>query len=122
MGLSILIIDDQSLFANGIAFIFKELGQKVDTAYHCDTAILKTKNKKYDLILIDYNLRGMSGIQLFDKIKKYGNNWTEYILMSMASKSDISGLNQRKINFWRKDEIDNELIKNILNKFNLNET
>ncbi len=70
-GEKILVIDDEEII---YAVFQKELekeGYTIDYALDGETGIKLAKNKKYDLIYIDYNMPGgMNGVQTCKEVKK----------------------------------------------------
>jgi len=75
MGLSrrikILIIDDEEIIRLSLQKILKEMGY-VETASNGDEASGMIKKCRYDLIITDLKMPGLSGLELLAKIKKEG--------------------------------------------------
>src|SRR3989338_4090429 len=65
----ILIIDDDSNLQEILSLKLTKLGFSVDHAKDGPSGIEKAKKKRPDLILLDVNMPGMSGIQVLSKIK-----------------------------------------------------
>ena len=66
---NILIVDDEKIVRDSLFHWFEEEGYNVDTAEDGESALKKYEKGKYDLLLLDMKMPGMSGIDLLTKIK-----------------------------------------------------
>jgi DNA-binding NtrC family response regulator len=66
----ILVVDDDESIRKTIATILKEKGYAVETAQNGKEAIEKSKNKFYNLALIDIRLPDMEGTKLLTSMKE----------------------------------------------------
>jgi len=66
---NILIVDDEKIVRDSLLHWFEEEGYNVDTAEDGETALKKYEKGKYDLLLVDMKMPGMSGIDLLTKVK-----------------------------------------------------
>jgi len=66
----------------------EEKGYLVDTTYNGDDAIALVKTQNYDLILLDENMPGLSGIQVLDQIKKI-NPLVPVIMVTKSEEENI---------------------------------
>jgi DNA-binding LytR/AlgR family response regulator len=91
--ISILIVEDESIWIQTLSLILKELGFSVVKAVSTvDEALTAFKDCKYDVILLDINLNGKnSGIELGNVINKlyhkpfiFVTSSDDYDLMEMA--------------------------------------
>jgi len=83
-GKKVLIVDDNDIFASVIAEDIVELGAGIvtETAKSGKHALEAIKQgNKYDLVLIDYQMPGINGIELGEEIKKL-NNALPLVLMN----------------------------------------
>lgn len=64
----ILVVDDDESLRKVLTTILEEGGYVVDTANNAKEAIKKSKNKFYNLALIDIRLPDMAGVKLLTKI------------------------------------------------------
>lgn len=67
---NILIIDDNDTMREGMVAIIKKLGYKCDEAKDGDIGISLVKKNDYDLIVTDYRMQGMTGIEVLKQVKK----------------------------------------------------
>ena len=65
----ILIVDDEKIVRESFYHWFIEDNYIVDTAEDGETALNKYAKEKYDLLLVDMKMPGMSGLDLLSKIK-----------------------------------------------------
>ncbi|MCX7124571.1 MAG: ATP-binding protein, partial [Gammaproteobacteria bacterium] len=65
----ILLVEDHAMTATVNELLLQELNCTVDVAFDAKTALVKLKNKKYDLILMDLGLPDCDGFALAKKMK-----------------------------------------------------
>ncbi len=70
--LRILLIEDDSMIASIIALGMRMLGAPylLDTAYSAEEGLDLFNEHAYDLVMSDYNLRGMNGLSLLTTIRQ----------------------------------------------------
>jgi len=67
---NLLWTDDEIDLLRPYIIFLEEKGYSVKTANNGDDAILLVKSENFDLILLDENMPGLSGLQVLDEIKK----------------------------------------------------
>lgn len=74
--LRILLIEDDSMIASLIALGLRTLGVPylLDTAYSAEEGLDLFEKYAYDLVMSDYNLRGMNGLSLLTTIRDQNPN------------------------------------------------
>nr|PZN26369.1 MAG: response regulator [Chloroflexota bacterium] len=72
--LRILLVEDDSAIANVIAIAMQSLDipYQLDQALSAEEGLELWEQQPYDLLLTDYNLRGISGLSLIQKVKDKG--------------------------------------------------
>lgn len=78
--MKVLVIDDEILIINLLTLLLKKEGYEVVSALNEDEA-LKKFDSNIDLLIIDKNLKGTSGLKLAGKLKAK-NNFIRIILMT----------------------------------------
>ncbi len=89
----ILIIEDEPAIAELIALTIREVDAVIEKTFSAEQAIFLLQNKSYDLILADWMLPGLQGIDLVAAVKS--KNPEQLILMITAkadSESIVRGL------------------------------
>jgi two-component system NtrC family response regulator/two-component system response regulator HydG/two-component system response regulator AtoC len=66
---SILVVDDYAGCRLAVVTILKDYGYDVDAAQNGHEALNFMKNKRYDLVITDLDMPGISGIDLLRNIK-----------------------------------------------------
>ncbi len=66
----LLIVDDDEAFREVLAGILSSSGHEADTAADASTALEMLGNKKYDLVITDLGMSGLSGWELADALHK----------------------------------------------------
>ncbi len=69
----ILIVDDEKLLVKGIKFNFEQEGYTVDVAYDGAEALKLAKDKKLDLIILDWMLPEVDGLTVCQKVREFSN-------------------------------------------------
>jgi DNA-binding NtrC family response regulator len=82
---NILIVDDEKIVRDSLFHWFEEEGYNVDTAEDGESALKKYEKGKYDLLLLDMMMPGMSGIDLLTKIKSIDKESLVILITAFAS-------------------------------------
>jgi len=67
---TILVIDDEKIIHESCGRVLQEEGFEVETALSGQEALEKLKEKRYNLVLRDIKMPGMSGVETLEKMKK----------------------------------------------------
>lgn len=68
----ILVVDDERLIAQGVAYVIRQFGsdyESVDTAFSGQEALEKMAAARYDLLITDVSMPGLSGLDLIEAAK-----------------------------------------------------
>ena len=89
--MNILIVDDYNTMLRIIKNLLKQLGfNNVDEATDGQMALEKLQNKEYGLIISDWNMEPMSGIDLLKTIRASNDNHQKvpFIMITAESKTE----------------------------------
>ena len=92
MARRILVVDDEQLIVKGLRFSLEQDGMEVDAAYDGEEALEKAKSGKYDLILLDVMLPGLSGLELCQQIRGFSRVPIMMLTAKGADMDKIMGL------------------------------
>ncbi|MCX6167763.1 MAG: sigma-54 dependent transcriptional regulator [Ignavibacteriales bacterium] len=81
----ILIVDDEKIVRESLYHWFEEENYIVDTAEDGETALKKYAKEKFDLLLVDMKMPGMSGLDLLSKIKAIDKDALIILITAFAS-------------------------------------
>ena len=81
----ILIVDDEKIVRESLFHWFEEDNYQVDTAEDGESALQKYEKEKYDLLLVDMKMPGMSGLDLLSKIKEIDKDALIILITAFAS-------------------------------------
>ena len=70
VNISLLIVDDETDFRESACRYFARMGFRVDEAEDGEEALNVSTNKKFDVVVLDIHMPGMSGIQVLEKLQK----------------------------------------------------
>lgn len=90
MNMPILIVDDYKTMLRIIRNLLKQLGfDNVDEATDGSTALQKLRSKDYGLVISDWNMEPMTGLELLKEVRadsKLGK--TPFIMITAESKTE----------------------------------
>ncbi len=81
----ILIVDDEKIVRESLFHWFEEDGYCVDTAEDGEAALAKFDKYKFDLVLADMKMPGMSGLDLLKKVKEIDKETIVILITAFAS-------------------------------------
>ena len=115
---NILVVDDEKIVRESLYHWFEDEGYIVETAENSEDALRKFDKGKYDLVLLDMKMPGMSGLDLLPKLKQIDNDCFVILITAYASvPSAIRALKDGAFDYITKpvdpDELDH-LVKNAL--------
>ena len=82
---SILIVDDEDALRLSLSLILKKENYHVETAANAEAALDCLKRHEYDLMFLDLNLPGMSGIDLLIEVHRWLPHMPVLILTAHAA-------------------------------------
>ena len=90
MNMPILIVDDYKTMLRIIRNLLKQLGfNNVDEATDGAAALAKLRDKHYDLIISDWNMEPMSGLQLLKEVRSDNKlSALPFVMITAESKSE----------------------------------
>lgn len=80
----LLLAEDEEVLRMLVVDTLEDEGYEVDEAEDGEEAFEKIKETDYDLVMIDYMMPGMTGIEVIEKIRNELNNQELKILMLTA--------------------------------------
>ena len=85
----ILIIEDEPAIAELIALTLREFDAQIEKTFSAEQAIFLLQNKSYDLILADWMLPGLQGIDLVTAVK---NKNRDQLILMITAKADADSI------------------------------
>ncbi len=91
----VLITDDDSQLASGLAMMLQDNGYVTERAPDGETALEMASASSYDLIILDLNLPGIDGIEVCRRLRKSGSE-TGILMLTTRSEMNnrIQGLDE----------------------------
>ena len=90
LGMPILVVDDYQTMVRIIRNLLKQLGfEEVDDASDGTAALARLKNRKYGLVISDWNMEPMTGYDLLREVRADPNlATTPFIMITAESKTE----------------------------------
>ncbi len=82
---SILIVDDEKIVRDSLYHWFMEEGYEVVSAEDGETALKYFEKGKFDLMLVDMKMPGISGLDLLEKVKEIDQGCIFILITAFAS-------------------------------------
>ncbi|MCX6895978.1 MAG: response regulator [Verrucomicrobia bacterium] len=87
---SILVVEDNPIALKTLATLLSALGVKtVAEAESAEKALEIVKRQKFSLILTDYRLGGMNGVQFIEQLRGQGNQTPVIVLSGAPDKTGV---------------------------------
>jgi PAS domain S-box-containing protein len=92
-GHSVLVVDDEDGIRELVSEGLAARGMAVETVSSCEEALAILAMRQFDVILCDYNLPGMNGEELFQRLSAVGSSPARFVFMTgdMLDASAIDG-------------------------------
>ena len=116
MKLKMLIVEDEEALLDLLKFNFNKEGYKIDTATDGETALEKILHKPPDIIILDWMLPELSGIELCRRIRKHKEHKNIPIIMLTAKGEEedkLRGLETGADDYITKPFSVNELVARV---------
>jgi PAS domain S-box-containing protein len=81
-GHSVLVVDDEDGIRELVSEGLAARGMAVETVSSCEEALAILSIRQFDVILCDYNLPGMNGEELFQRLSALGSTPARFIFMT----------------------------------------
>lgn len=90
LSIPVLVVDDYATMIRIIRNLLKQIGfDNIDTASSGLDALNMMKEKKYGLVISDWNMKGMTGFDLLKVVRSDPNlATTPFIMVSVESKTE----------------------------------
>jgi two-component system chemotaxis response regulator CheY len=90
LSMPILVVDDYNTMIRIIRNLLRQLGfQDIDDANDGTAALAKMRDKKYGLVISDWNMEPMTGYELLKQVRSDPNlNGTPFIMVTAESKTE----------------------------------
>ncbi|MDY0083522.1 MAG: sigma-54 dependent transcriptional regulator [Ignavibacteriaceae bacterium] len=112
----ILIVDDEKIVRESLYHWFEEDNYEVETAEDGEIALQKYEKGKYDILLVDMKMPGMSGLDLLSKVKEIDKDALVILITAFASvPTAITALKNGAFDYITKP-VDPDELAHIVNK------
>lgn len=90
LSMPVLVVDDYNTMIRIIRNLLKQIGfQDIDDAVDGSAALVKMRDKKYGLVISDWNMEPMTGYELLKEVRADpGLSKTPFIMVTAESKTE----------------------------------
>ena len=92
--MKILLIDDDEWIRDSLKIFFESEGCLIDAFETAEEALKAIKKQTYDIILVDYRLPGMDGLDFLKRIRTSNSTAIKILVTAYGNKEVISEANQ----------------------------
>ncbi len=85
-----LLIDDDEWIRDSLCLFFESEGCRLLAFETAEEALEELKNQSYDLIIVDYKLPGMDGLEFLRQIQKAHSNTLKVLISAHGSNEVVS--------------------------------
>jgi len=89
--MNVLVVDDYQTMIRIIKNLLKQLGfQNIDEAADGQQAFKMIQSKKYGLVISDWNMEPMTGLELLKQVREAGDHFSDvpFIMVTAESKTE----------------------------------
>ncbi|AGH98757.1 response regulator [Micavibrio aeruginosavorus] len=111
--MQVLIVDDYKTMLRVIRNLLAQIGFKnVDEATDGTMALDMMKHKNYDLVISDWNMEPMTGLELLKTVRANGNDKLPFIMVTAESKiENVVAARQAGVNNYIVKPFSAEILK-----------
>lgn len=111
--LTVLCVDDEKFILTMLQRLLTMEGYQVLTASSPQEGIRLAHEHSIDLIISDYQMPEMTGVEMFKEILKFNPNCPKVVLTGQANEKDLeNALNEKLITHWWHKPINPKTFKN----------
>ncbi|MDR1706079.1 MAG: response regulator [Clostridiales bacterium] len=111
----ILIVDDNPVSITAARGLFKSLGISADTAESGEEALRKLRSQVYDLVLMDYMMPGMDGIETVIRLRQTEGEYFQKVpVIALTSADEADAVLQTGMNGYITKPLTKPKIKEIM--------
>jgi CheY-like chemotaxis protein len=114
----ILVVDDEAVISQFVSQILTDEGHEVEAVDSAEDALEVVKSKKYQIIILDIKMPGMSGIELYRRFRKTSPTLAEgvvFITGDVMGASTMGFLSKTKVPYIVKP-FDSRQLKTAVNR------
>ena len=114
--MKILLIDDDEWIRDSLTLFFENEGCRLVALETAEEGIDALKNKSYDIIIADYRLPGIDGLEFFRHLQKSHPNVIKILITAYGSKGVVSEASKLGIHDFIDKPFTSETIENSLSR------
>ena len=113
---NVLVIDDQEQIRNVVASMIKSIAKCKIKTCGCENLDSELKRRKYDIIVCDFTMPSINGLQVAQKIKEINKN--TYFCMMTGWVGSFEGQEMNNVDFVLNKPINKDSLKQMFFDYN----
>ena len=114
--MKILIIDDDENYRELLQEIIRRMGHEAETAATAIEGLEKLQTNSYYLLIVDYQIPGMTGLELIQKVRRSNQELHVVVISGYDSFPSEKNTSDLKLTGYLTKPIDFEEFENIIQK------
>jgi CheY-like chemotaxis protein len=102
----ILVVDDEREIREFIVEFLRAEGYDVSLAGSGEEALAKSKQKPFDIVLLDVRMKGMDGIQTYHELKKLNPSMRAVLMTAYYKEREIEGFLHQGVDYYLQKPFD----------------
>jgi len=114
--MKILLIDDDEWIRDSMSLFFESEGCNLKALESAGEGLKMLKNKNYDIIIVDYRLPDMDGLEFFKRIQESHPNAFKILITAYGSKELLSEAKEMGVHDFIEKPFTSETIEESLSR------
>ena len=114
--MKILLIDDDEWIRDSLSLFFKSEGCSLEAIETAEDGLQALKNQRYDIIIVDYRLPGMNGLDFLRRIEKSCSSAIKIMVTAYGNKELIAEAKKMGVQDYLEKPISTQSIEKSLSK------
>ena len=116
-GLCILVVDDEPAVAQALCYVLEQPGRKFVTAGTAEEGLRTLANGKFDIIITDHKMPGMSGLDLVRRLREQKFDGKIVVLSAHLSPENIRSYTELAVNHMLPKPFDLTHLRSVIDSF-----
>jgi DNA-binding NtrC family response regulator len=112
----ILLVDDDEWIRHSLALLFKSEGCRLKTLENAEAAMAALRKGHYDIIIVDYRLPGIDGLEFFRRIRESQPQSMKIMITAYGNEALVSDSRKLGVQEFIEKPFSSKTIENALSR------